>query len=642
MNFYKTPFLYLTPLLIFGVLFGETISVSFGIVTAIFVVVALVGLKLNWVSPRIQIALLVLLVFLVGTDRMQETRAHFQTIQVGDLPRIARVDQAEHSDKTWKKVILTIQQEKIGSKWRSADEQILCFSTNQFQVGDVICMRTSLEPIKNSGNPGEFDAQNYWKAKNIGLMCFLNDDAFRFIGYEAPNGLNQWFYSVRNSLSQSLQNALDPDEAAIAKALLLGDKNDLSAEVRQSFGTAGAMHVLAISGLHVGIIMYLLFFVFQRFSRWISRNQAVLFTVLILWIFAGITGGAPSVLRATFMFSVVLVGQQLGRSGNSVNTLFFSAFVLLVLNPLLVFDIGFQLSYGAMLGIFMWYQPIRKLLVVKQSILARMWEGTALGIAAQVFTIPLVLYHFHQFPNYFWLSNLGIMALAGVILGLGLLFFTVQSVPLLGSFVALGLGLGILVLLIFMQWIETLPAALARGFSPTIYQILIFYTCLAMLILGMNYRKLRWIAFAGLALLFVQWQWTRYEGMTQEEIVVLNSRQPIVLIKLSDKIIAFYDGKVSDREKVTYLVRSYTNVCPVPFEIYRFKEGVTTVQCGGKKITLRKEKKLISLDGLPKKYRLRTGYGVECEPDAKVIDMSYLQQRSSNYHLSKGAFRIPI
>ncbi|MGY8927758.1 MAG: ComEC/Rec2 family competence protein, partial [Flavobacteriales bacterium] len=146
---------------------------------------------------------------------------------------------------------------------------------------------------------------------------------------------------------------LDLDQLGVGQALILGNKELLSTEIKTSFSRAGAMHVLAVSGLHVGIILAFLIFVLERFPRIFSRRAAILISILFIWIYAGITGFSPSVLRATIMFSIIVFGDVFGKQSSRFNSLGFSAFLMIVWNPLIIYDIGFQLSYLAMLGIFL-------------------------------------------------------------------------------------------------------------------------------------------------------------------------------------------------------------------------------------------------------------------------------------------------
>lgn len=139
---------------------------------------------------------------------------------------------------------------------------------------------------------------------------------------------------------------------AIALALILGDKSLIDSEITASFTNTGAMHVLAVSGLHIGIIMQILMVVFSQFPRFISKRKAIFTVVVLMWFYAFITGLSPSVLRAVFMFSVLVVAQLMGKNYSAINTLFFTGFVLIFINPFTLFDIGFQLSFLAMLGIF--------------------------------------------------------------------------------------------------------------------------------------------------------------------------------------------------------------------------------------------------------------------------------------------------
>jgi len=236
---------------------------------------------------------------------IQQVRNHGSVITDGVKSRVALVQEADQGDQVWKKHILTIQSEHDGDNWKPINREVVVYCQQRLREGDVILFRSDLMSIENSGNPGEFDASAYWRSQGIAKMGFVGEEDYTLVDYQSPNWLTEVFRNTRNYLSNLISNSLPEEEAALARALILGDKSKLSGETRESFGNAGAMHVLAISGLHVGIIMYLLFFLLKSGHRWISRRLAVITTLLFLWVFAGVTGWSPSVLRATLMFSLL-------------------------------------------------------------------------------------------------------------------------------------------------------------------------------------------------------------------------------------------------------------------------------------------------------------------------------------------------
>lgn len=626
-----------------GLLFGELISFSVEWIFLVFVLTSLfVWFFLK--NKGLTISVFAFAIALLGAELVQLVRNNANELSAGTHSRIAVVEEAGQSDKVWKKHIIRVEREgkndsKDKSNWKFTDQQVLIYSQHQFREGDVILFRSELETIRNSGNPGEFDARSYWKSKNISMMAFVGASDFTLIDYESPHWMTQVFRDTRNYLSKLLSASLPEKEASLARALVLGDKSKLSGETRESFGNAGAMHVLAISGLHVGIIMYLLFFILKSTHRWISRTTAVIITLLFLWIFAGVTGWSPSVLRSTLMFSLLLLGQQWARSGSPLNTLFFSALVLLLINPLLVFDIGFQLSYGAMMGIFIFFDRVQALVKVRGYILRKAWEGTALGISAQMFTIPIVLYHFHQFPNYFWLTNLGIMCLAGVILGTSLIFFALHYVPYLPVLLSIVLGWSLFALLKFVEWIDSLPFGVATGFDLHPSEVIVFIGLMLLLVSFYRRKILRYISIAILLFVVGSWQWHRYESKVDKEIVIFNSNSPVIAVKSGDKIRAFYSGKI---EKADRLMKAYSKVKPGTYNLDSLRMGKTTVQLSKTRIEIEKSDEGIRLKNGNRSVYLRLRYSAPEEKTNFVLDMPYLESPKGYYNLSKGAFRLEL
>jgi len=578
--------------------------------------------------------------FLLGGWSVQEVRKSSGNLESGVTARTAKVIEVATTGQTWKKMLIEIRSEKKAGRWIQCNERAVVYTKDGFRKGDIFLFKSELNKITNSGNPGAFDVESYWKGKNIVMMGFVGSEEFTLLDFEVPNAATTALDQSSAFLKKVLDDHLPPEEASLAKALLLGDKSMLSPETKEAFSTAGAMHVLAISGLHVGIIMYLLFFALKYFSRWISNRMAVIVSVCFIWVFVGVTGGSASVVRAALMFTVLLVGQQSGRTGNNLNTLFFSALLLLLYNPLLIFDIGFQLSYAAMLGIFLFFDRIQSLIFVRNKWLQKAWDGTALGIAAQAFTIPMVLYYFHQFPNYFWLTNLGIMVLAGVVLALGLLLFMSHAVPFLGTVFALLLSWSLLALLYFVDWIESLPGATAVGFVPNFAQICIFYLCI--FALAWQFKK-RWIPLVGgLALLFILglWQVDRYERTTRNEIVIFNSNRPVIAAKIGSTVYGFYTG--DDPAKARRLFDAYIKVMPGKLVLKPLKNGITTLENSGKRTSIDCGKSRIQIVSGDQQVTVRLRYSVESTDGGKLVDMPYLESNQNARNLRDGAVRIEM
>jgi competence protein ComEC len=331
--------------------------------------------------------------------------------------------------------------------------------------GQVVELQAKANRISSPLNPDAFDFSAWQARKGVYHQVYVDDGAWRLAATDVS--LRGWAYQVREDLLAILRQYLPAgsNELAVASALILGKRDELSTDLRNAYAETGAVHVLAVSGLHLGFIAWGLGLLFgwgpfkQRSWRWIRL-------VLILagiWIFALVTGLSPSVQRAATMFSFLWLGQTLGRRASIYNSLGASALLLLLIDPYLLFDIGFQLSYLALLGIVffqprlyrLWYSPYR--------IINAAWSLSTVAIAAQITTFPLSLYYFHQFPLYFLLSGLVVVFAASLILGLGIGLFLVSWWPFLAGLIAKLLYVVIWLNNAFIFRLQQLPGHLLSG-----------------------------------------------------------------------------------------------------------------------------------------------------------------------------------
>jgi competence protein ComEC len=343
--------------------------------------------------------------------------------------------------------------------------------------------------------------------------------------------------------------ALSPRSSAIGRALILGERDGIDAQLRAYFLATGSMHILAVSGMHIGLLILALLKILGLFSRWVSRKQALVLVLLIVWYYAVLTGLSASVLRSVFMFSVLLLSQLSGRQMSQLSALFFSAFCLLLYDPRYLFDLGFQLSYLAMLGIYLYYEAIRALLQFRWKVLTHLWDGTALGLAATLTTLPLSLYHFHLYPNYAQIANLCLMSLSSLILVVGMFFPFLQALPWLDRLSAFVLETSIRWMLEIMRFFSEAPGALAKGFVLPFWWVLLFWLATYYMFYGLQ-RQHKYLAKIGLlgSLLFMA---NDRQRKLQEEQTTFYQNDQVLLLRKGTKALAV-GPKPS--EKCTFLL----------------------------------------------------------------------------------------
>lgn len=364
--------------------------------------------------------------------------------------------------------------------WRSVDEKMLLYFSLQdslaldLEYGSILAAEIVPKPVSPSGNPYQFDFKKYLSDRGVGYTAYLKPDKWVLVGDEG-NSLKRVALHLRDRLVLLFRaSGLSGDELAVASALTLGYQDLLDDELRQVYSSSGAMHILSVSGLHVGILYVLLSFALRFLNkRSTTRIIKALILLSFLWFFALLTGIPPCVQRSALMFSFVVVGDCLSRKSNIYNTIAASAFILLAINPFALVDIGFQLSYIAVISIVFFYSYFYRLIVVKSKALDMVWSLVAVSIAAQLGTFSLCIYYFNQFPNYFLLSNLIAIPLSTVALYLSVLLIIVSPFSVLASFVGKIFSFSISALNHGLEYVENLPCSVAQGLHLTSLQLLL-------------------------------------------------------------------------------------------------------------------------------------------------------------------------
>lgn len=520
------------------------------------------------------------------------------------------------------------------------NDQAVLFLKNASGLADfdVCLVQTDLDPIKNKSNPGEFDSEFFWKHKGITYIGFADEQSYAKIGVAEPP-FSYLFLRLRNYFSAILDKHLSGNELGVAKALILGDRSSLDAEITGKFGNTGAMHILAVSGLHVGILIQILTSFFGLFKKWISKNRAILISLILVWIYALLTGFSASVVRSVVMFSLLVGSQLLERNYNNYNVLAFSAVVILIWNPHFLFDIGFQLSYLAMLGIFMFYKPLSKLLYFKNKVARLAYEGTMVGIAAQIMTVPLTLYYFHQFPNYFILTNLGLMIFSFVILVLGVSLFSLSFLAILAKPVAWVLSLSLTVMLLIIHYIDALPGAVSSGFVLNSFAVLVLFALILLLFYALYYQRMRLLQFVLLSstLFVVTLVFVRYSKITSQQICFFQSNKPVFVVKLDQRSFVFYADKKKNPKQADFIGKSFQKIYPAELQLIEISDKKETrISYGKDKIKVTRQKGGYDIRVNERAYFYVTGLNNISTVRTKIL-ASWLDDQPGPYHLKEEA-----
>ncbi len=394
--------------------------------------------------------------------------------------------------------------------------------------GDVLLVDATVERIDRVADPGGFDRVAWAASRGMAHELFAPQEAWSLLIQgrhwsdpfaDARAQVNAWL----------LASGLPDRERALVKALVLGQRDELEQEQRTAFARSGTIHVLAVSGMHVGMIFIMVsqllsFLGTGLRARWLRS----LLVLIVIWGYAGLTGGAPSVLRATVMFTVFLVAELREQRPDRLNSLFAAGFLLLMWDPGMLVQASFQLSFLAVLGILLFLGPIEDLWSPDNWLLRKMWSLAAVSIAAQAFTTPISLYLFKAFPVWFLPANLLVVTAIGVAVPAAIALIALHAVPYLGSLIALLLTW----LLRFTGWTTDLFAWLPGAypaFRIGVFEMLLLYTLV--LAFGAWYiwrwRSVRWMLYCSVLLLLVTWgQRARTQG-TRSTFTVYDDRHAL-------------------------------------------------------------------------------------------------------------------
>ncbi len=409
-----------------------------------------------------------------------------------------------------RKTEIEITSLKRNGKWIDCTGKCLGYISrdslsSKLSYGDIIAFTGTPSEIAAPQNPSQFNFKQYLSFHQVYHQVYLAPDKWFPLHAKAGSDVMRLALDARKKLLKIYSsNNISGQELAVLSSLTLGYTDDIDEETQQAFAASGAMHVLSVSGLHVGIIVYalslILFFLDKGRKNRIIKS---LLLIIFIWLYALITGLSPAVLRSAAMFTVIILGRAFLKQTNIFNAIAISAVILLAINPYLIMEVGFQLSYLALIGIVSIHPWLYRQVYAKNYLLDKIWALTSVSISAQLATFPLGLLYFQQFPNSFLLSNLIVIPVSTLIIYGGLLMLLISPLSSAGaSLLAYPVKYLTVALNEILLNIEQVPHSFVSGISVSIFQTWLIYLFIITLCVFILKKNRIWLSLSLLLIVF--------------------------------------------------------------------------------------------------------------------------------------------
>ena len=551
MNWNKYPFLRLVGALALGIALRELWpDYSPDVRWLWYVLVVLIGgfmvlhrrlksYRYRWIHGVMAILIFVFLGF--SRSCLQEAKLRPDDFNLMRQNRwcLARVEEPlVEREKTFK-AILDIADGKVIAYFQKTE------AATNLVYGDMLAFKVPIEEVAPPMNPEEFDYKKYLERRGVTGTVYLKEDDWFLTGVNRKNAIFAFAYYFRDRMIEAMrQCGITGDELGVGAAILLGYDDSLPAQVRHNYVAAGAMHILCVSGMHVGIIYLLASFLLGLMGKSKTALLVKRITLLVLiWFYALITGLSPSIMRSALMISMVLFGEIIHRKGFVLNSIAASAFVLLLINPNNLFAIGFQLSYVAVVGI----------------VLLQKW--LPVSVSAQMATMPFTIYYFNQFTPYFWLSNLLMGPLSfAVILG-GMLMLIFSWVPWLNVFLGKIVWYGLHWMNAAAAGVEWLPLSLVKGLYMNGFQSSLSLVLLVLLLLFVNLRKKRMLmemlVLSTVFALSLAWRSQCLSRQSEVLVYSLRNHTAIIVSQGFNSVLLCDEGLLAEPSAIDYSLKGH-------------------------------------------------------------------------------------
>ncbi|WP_405269004.1 ComEC/Rec2 family competence protein [Cellulophaga sp. Ld12] len=398
-------------------------------------------------------------------------------------------------------------------------------SSQSLKVDDELITFNTLSSVKAPLNPHQFNYKKYLKGLGVYDQLYATSDEYILLE-DSKNTLYGLAAHWRTTIIKKLKEQnFNPENLSVIQALLLGQRNDISAETYDNYKNAGAIHILALSGLHIGILLLILQFLLQPLERLPHGKKIKLAVILFfLWSFALLAGLSASIVRAVTMFSFLAYAMFLNRPTNSFNILALSLFFILLIQPNYLFQVGFQMSYAAVFAILWIYPMLQRFWFPKNKIVKYFWQLLSVSIAAQLGVLPISLFYFHQFPGLFFVANLLIIPFLGIILGIGIVIIILSLTNTLPAFIADGYNMILNYMNSIVRWIAHQETFVFKGISFDTLQLLLLYSLTFLIVIAFSSKKYKMIVAFLIGLIALQSYtfFLKYKASTTHESMVLH------------------------------------------------------------------------------------------------------------------------
>ncbi len=424
-----------------------------------------------------------------------------------------------------------------------------------FGVGLPIQFEGQIRMHQLQLNPNAFQYGDYLNRKNIYGQVWVPMHAVKYAKKYRVDA-NYWADQLRNRISINLEKSgCDPVISALFKALFMGQQQEIPTTITKEYQYAGVVHILSVSGLHVGFIVIVLQLFFRLFPKnKTAKSIQLLLSLLFLWSFAFVAGLTPSVLRAVTMFSFVGIGNYLNRNTGSLHALFVSAFLILCWTPQAVFDIGFQLSYAALLFIFLLQPSLDKLYQPRAKISKYLWDNCTVSVSAQLGTLPISLFYFHQFPGLFLVANVLLLPLLTLVMGVGIVCLVWLLFDVLPELLVATLS-GIIELMNnLIAWLASFDALIFQNIPCTLGMTISLYLVLFTALIWIHYRN--YLSSLGIGLALIALQCSLYipflKSKSEQEVLLFHVQRHSAILSRNGNSITAYTNVPEDKRNALY------------------------------------------------------------------------------------------
>ncbi|WP_438710381.1 ComEC/Rec2 family competence protein [Aquimarina muelleri] len=575
----NTPFVIITIATLLGVLLGHYTFIEVNIAIISFLI-SICGLAIFWqqskkmfskTTPFVILTILVFINFgivLVKIHNLQNYSNHYSneinSKEIGKTPIgiefciIERLKSTAYYDKYIVSIRLIKNKATHGKILLRISKKS---SINILDIGNIYLSYATLKPITKPLNPNQFDYARYLRNQYILHQITIQPNQ---LIYNEKKEWSVYFLAdqIRKKINENLSKYhFKSKEFSVINALYLGQRQDMSQEIFKDYRDAGAIHILAVSGLHIGILLFIIKLMLMPLNRIkkYGRKTKLILSITLLWSFAIIAGLSPSVLRAVTMFSFLAIGMEIRSKTSTYNSLFISLFLLVCSNPLLIFSVSFQLSYVAVFSI-LWIQPI---IVNKYKprfyVTKILWTIFTVTIAAQLGLLPLSLFYFHQFPLLFFVSNLIILPFLGIILGFGVFVILLALLNILPQFIANLFGNCIDSMNTTIGWIAQQEIFIIKNISFSWSMLIASYlVIISFILVCKQYKRMKlYFMVSSIILIISIITYEKYRASRIEELILFHNQQNTTLGIVENQKIQLYSKDSISMRTTTFLLKNY-------------------------------------------------------------------------------------